>query len=133
MATKFTPEARGALIERFAVGCTVADAANAAGLSEMTVKRWITRGRREKKGAHAEFFAAVEDAREQARNRPEPMDADELARVVSEAARKGNTQAMKLRDEQLLRAERKAEEPAAPADPLAELDELAQVRARRRD
>src|SRR5688500_13267443 len=97
MAAKFTPENRGALIERFAVGCTVPDAASACDLSPVTVKRWISRGRREDSGAYAEFFAAVEKAREDARNRPDPMDADELARVVSHAARKGNTQAMKLR------------------------------------
>jgi hypothetical protein len=52
---------------------------------------------------------------------PTAMDAEELARVVSQAARRGSIAAMKLRDEQL----RRSDSPAIAADPLSELDELA--------
>ena len=45
-ATKFTPEARGALIERVASGVSLADAARAIGAREKTVKGWSTRGQR---------------------------------------------------------------------------------------
>jgi transposase len=130
MASKFTPEMRGALIERFAVGCTVADAASAVGVSEMTVKRWLARGRREKGTEYSQFTDAVDRAREEVKNRPEPMDAEELARVVSTAARKGNTQAMKLRWE-MIRADRDEDQDQEPADPIDELDELAARREQR--
>ena len=53
------------------------------------------------------------------------MDAQELAQVVSLAARSGSVQAMKLRDEQL----RRGESSSSAADPLAELDELARRRS----
>ena len=55
-----------------------------------------------------------------------PMGADELARVVSQAARRGSVQAMKLRDEQL---RRRAESAPPAALPLSELDELASRRS----
>jgi hypothetical protein len=55
-----------------------------------------------------------------------PMDAAELAIVVSGAARWGNVPAMKLRDEQLRRA---AGGKVLGGDPLVEIDELATRRA----
>ncbi len=130
MASKFTPEIRGALIERFAGGATVEEAARAADLSTKTLKRWLTRGRRED-GEFAEFTAAVENAREQARNRPDPMTPEEHRLVVSESARNGSVQAMKLYWEMICadRDEDAAEE--APTDPLEALDELAAKRAAR--
>lgn len=127
-ASKFTPENRGALIERFAAGCSLPDAASACGLNETTVKKWLTRGRREDAGSYAEFAAAADQTRAEARARPEPMDKDELALVVSEAARLGNTQAMKLRWEMLRTAEEPGDQGAA-VDPLAALDELAERRS----
>lgn len=126
-ASKFTAETRGALIERFAAGCTVTDAAIATDVREKTLKGWLTRGRKEESGDYADFAKAVDEARERARTRPDPMDEAELARVVSESARKGNTQAMKLRWEMLNRR-RDPEEPEKPVNPL---DELAQRRAAR--
>ena len=124
-ATKFTPEARGALIERVASGVSLADAARAIGLREKTVKGWITRGRREDGGDYAEFAQRIEQARREADERPEPMDADELARVVSEAARKGSVAAMKLRHEQL------GAKDAPEHEPADEFDELKARRASR--
>ncbi len=44
-----------------------------------------------------EIVRAIGEAREIARNRPAPMDGEELARVVSEVARNGSVQAAKLR------------------------------------
>ena len=55
-----------------------------------------------------------------------PMDAAELAIVVSEAARLGNVPAMKLRLEMLRRADESA---VRGGDPLREIDELAARRA----
>lgn len=125
--SKFTPSTRGALIERFAAGCTIRDAAKASEISEKTLKTWLAQGRRDTEGPFAEFVEAVEAARQEAHDRPEPMDADELARVVSHSARKGNTSAMKLRWEMILADRRPTEEEAE--DPLADIDELAARRA----
>ena len=128
--SKFTPAARGALLERTAAGVSLPDACRALELRLATVKAWLTRGRREGTGEYAEFAAAVEEAREAAKSRPEPMDEDELAVVVSEMTRKGSVQAAKLRWEMLLRASGEDEE-AGEADPLAEVDELARRRRAR--
>lgn len=129
-AKKFTPAMRGALVERFAAGCTITDAASAAGVRENTLKSWLQKGRAESEGDYAEFAQSVEVARKEARERPEPMTEAEHRLIVSEAARRGNTQAMKLYWE-ILQADHEPEELEEPADPLSELDELAEVRARR--
>lgn len=124
--TRFTPENRGALLERFAAGLSLPDAAMAVGVNTTTLKNWLARGRKENGTPHAEFAAAVDAARQEARERPEPMDREELIRVVSEAARRGNVQAMKLRNE-MLRDDEVAEEPKSA---VGSLDELAERRAR---
>lgn len=130
--SKFTPEIRGGLIERFAAGVSLEDACRAVGITEKTAKKWLARGRKDGVGPFADFARDVDEARAEAKARPEPMDAEELARVVSEAARKGSVAAMKLRQEMLLADRRTAEEPEeAPQDPLAGVDELAQRRAAR--
>ncbi len=129
MASKFTPEIRGALIERFAAGVTVEEAARAADVSTKTLKRWLTRGRREEQGEFATFLTAVEEAREQARSRPDPMTPEEHRLAVSESARNGSVQAMKLYWEMICADRDEAEE--APTDPLEALDELAAKRAAR--
>ena len=128
-ATKFTPDMRGALLERFAAGCSLPDAASACDLNPTTLKGWLARGRKEKATEYAEFAQAVDEAREGYKNRPVPMDEDELVRVVSESARKGNTTAMKLRWEML--NSRKQEEAEKPSNPMEALDELAERRAAR--
>ena len=124
-ASKFTPEIRGALLERIAAGVSLSDAARAAEVREATVKGWLTRGRREASGDYSDFARRVDEARAAAEERPEPMGTDELAIVVSEMVRKGSVQAAKLRWEMLRGAD---EEPEAPAD---EFDELKARRARR--
>lgn len=127
MSPLFTAEARGSIIAAVSVGVSYADAARAAGVKVNTAKTWLARGRRETEGAYAEFAAAVEAARTAAAARPEPMDEDELAIVVSEQARAGSVPAMKLRWEQLRAAPR--EEPPALTEAQKVMDELA---ARRR-
>lgn len=129
MARKWTPENRGALIERVAAGLSHQDACRAVGVSYPSLKAWMKRGRAGD-DEYAEFVQALEQAREQAKARPEPMDEEELLRVVSEAARKGSVQAMKLRWEMIL-ADRNADEEEQPADPLAAIDELAERRSAR--
>jgi len=101
-ASKFTERNRDALIECFAAGCSLPDAAAAVGINKTTIRGWLTRGRREEAGEFADFAQAVDGARERARVRlGRPMDSDELAHVVSAAARKGNTKAMRMRWEML--------------------------------
>ena len=127
-ASKFIPEIRGGLLERTAAGVPLADAARSVGVREATVKSWLTKGRREQSAEYADFTSAIEDAREAASSRPEPMDEDELAVVVSVMARKGSVQAAKLRYAMLRDAEAPDEE---ADDPFAELDDLARRRLRR--
>ncbi len=103
-ASKFTPENRGALVERTAAGVALPDAARAIGIREATVKSWLTRGRRERSGEYAEFVSAIEEARA-ASSRPEAMGGGELVAVVSEMARRGSVQAARLRWNMLTAAE----------------------------
>ena len=127
-ASKFTAETRGALLERTAAGVSLPDACRALGLREQTVKSWLQRGRRESDGPFAEFVAAIEDARLASAARPGPMDAAELACVVSQAARAGSVAAMKLRHAMLVAEEREDAGRDDADGPLAEVDELARRR-----
>ena len=89
--SKFTPEVRGALIERFAAGVSTEDAARALGPAQDgqgLAHPWSAEG----EGEYADFAEAVERAREAARERPGPMNEDELARVVSRDVGKGSVQ-----------------------------------------
>jgi transposase len=124
-ASKFTPENRGALLERFAAGVSIPDACRAAGISHKTVKGWLARGRQESEGEYHDFARAADEARAAAAARQPPMDEAELAEVVSRMARRGSVQAAKLRWE-MLRAPDGQERP--PAD---EFDELKARRAAR--
>jgi transposase len=125
-ASKFTPETRGALLERVAAGVSLRDACRAVGLRDGTVKGWLARGRQEGSGPYSEFAEAIDQARQAAKDRPQPMDADELAQVVSEMARNGSVQAAKLRWE-MLRASEGGER--APGDILDELEARRRSRA----
>lgn len=127
--TRFTPETRGALIERFAAGMSVAESCRAIELSEKTAKNWLARGRKEKSGAYTDFVQAVERARADAAARPEPLTEDEHRRLVADVCRKGSVAALKLAWEMILEDRKPAEEADQEADPLAEIDELAQRRA----
>jgi hypothetical protein len=131
-ASKFTPEARGSLVERARTGVSLADSCRAMGLRLNTAKAWISRGRREPHGPYAAFVAALETARQEAIDRPEPLSEDEHRRLVSGMVRSGSVAAAKLYWT-MLEADRSGEEvtPDAEDNPLAEVDELARVRQRR--
>ncbi|MEK6328259.1 MAG: hypothetical protein AABM66_12170 [Actinomycetota bacterium] len=120
------------VLEAIRAGCSAADAAFDAGCSARTIERWVARGRSAPDGPYGEFAAAVDELRaERALPTPaerEAMDAEELLRVASGIARRGNVQALRLVWE-ILRA-RKARGQAEP-DTLAALDELAARRGRR--
>lgn len=124
-----------AVLKAIAAGASTADAARASKVGVRTVKDWLEKGRRDPDGRYGAFAQAVDGCRE-ARTLPAPevlaaMDEDELALVVSQAAREGNVTAMRLRWEQL-RAEPVSLEPVTEADKiLAEMDELAARRRQR--
>jgi transposase len=97
--SKFTPENRAALILRTAAGVPLSEACKALDLRPKTVKAWLRRGRREGGGPYAQFFEAIERAREvhdEAVGRNPAMDEAELKELVSEAARSGSVHAMTL-------------------------------------
>ena len=94
-ASKFVPEHREGLIERTAQGVSLADACRAEALRLNTVKGWLRRGRQEGEGEYADFARAIREAQQAVRDRPTPMDGEELAQVVSEMARRGSVQAAK--------------------------------------
>lgn len=125
MAGKFTAEARGALVERFAAGCTIPDAAAAVGISEKTIKHWLTRGRQEQVGEYADFARRVDEARSLAKDLPGQMDEPEFRQHLETAVRKGNTQAMKLWADLYVDPPPEADE---PVDPLAKFDAVASRR-----
>jgi hypothetical protein len=108
------------------MGMSFADAALAEGVKVPTAKTWLARGRREGSGDYFEFAQAIDRARVEARTLPEPMGCDELLRVMSNFARNGSVQAGKLVWEILTTGEQPAED--EPANPLAEIDELARRR-----
>jgi len=124
LTSRFTPEIRGGLIERAAAGVSLRDACRALDVRASTVKGWITRGRREAEGAYADFVGALEEARQEARDRPGPMTRDELRCEVARSARAGSVQAMKLAWE-MLRADeiqRNNEAARGPSAGFVDLD-----------
>ncbi len=102
------------------------------GLRLNTAKSWISRGRRDADGPYAAFVTALEAARQEAIDRPEPLTEDEHRRLVSGMVRQGSVAAAKLYW-QMLATDRAGEEvnPDVEDNPLAEVDELARVRQRR--
>jgi hypothetical protein len=124
----FRPEARAAIIARLEVGLTFKEAAAAAGIKVPTAQGWLARGKRETKGDYAEFADAVE----RAKSGPgiEAMTPEEHRLKVSEIARRGSVQALKLYWE-IIRADREGDddEDQKPKDSLDEIDELARRRA----
>lgn len=129
-ASAFTPEARGALLERTAAGVSLPDACRASGVRLNTVKSWITRGRRDQAGPYTEWVTDLDAARERAAARPDPLTDAELRRHVSDMVRAGSVAAAKLYW-QILSADQVEEVTARDDDPLAELDELARARTQR--
>lgn len=88
------------------VGCSVAEAAREVGVATRTIERWLAKGRAGT-APYTDFAERVDMARFR-RSLPdadtrEAMTQEELDRVISEAARAGNVQAMKLVYERLRR------------------------------
>lgn len=134
-ASKFTPEVTEGILELVTDGLTIKDAALAMEVREKTVRNWLAKGRSEEDGPHAAFAEAIEEAQQEAEEKEEPMDRDELLLVVSKAARKGSVQAMKLMEE-MLRAKPDDPRSEKPDNPFDELDsetddELAAARAKK--
>jgi hypothetical protein len=139
----FVPAARTEVIDRTAEGFSLRAASAASGVPLSTIQQWLARGKREDRGeyhAFAQAMTAARSAARDARRQPsspsppppasapsdagaEPMGPDELAVVISTAARRGSVTAMKLRLEQL-RAE-------APPEPEPEPSESAIARLAR--
>jgi hypothetical protein len=115
MLTRFTPEARDAILAGLRAGLTLGEAAHQADMPVQTVKNWLARGRSEEDTDHAEFAEAVDAAREAAALAP--MGDAEFLGHVARAVRSGSVQAMKLWN-----AIRTADPDAPDADPFAELD-----------
>jgi hypothetical protein len=115
----FNAHTTARIVARVELGWPFNGAAEAAGVKVPTAKGWLARGRKAGSGEYAEFAQAVDEARAIAAER-DPMDQDELARVVSSHARGGSVQAMKLRWAMLAAVPGDA----APADedPLDELE-----------
>lgn len=123
---RFGPEACSAIVARLEVGMSFREACDAADIKLGTAQGWRARGKRETEGAYHEFTKAVEAALHQ--EQVEAMTPEEHRAKVSEVARKGNVQALKLYWEMIC-ADRDEDEAEEPADPLEEYDELAERRA----
>lgn len=130
MATVFTPQNRGVLIQRFAAGCSIPDACSGV-VNESTFKKWLTKGHKEEGTDYAQFASDVKAAREQAKAKPEPMTEEEHRLEVSERARAGNIKALELYWKILQADKAAAGDEETEVDPMAEFDELAELRATR--
>jgi transposase-like protein len=102
-ASKFSAEARAEIVESVAAGCSLPDAARAAGVGLDTLKRWLGRGRREDLGPYAAFEAAVSEARKEAALlSPGEMSVAEFREHLERSVRAGSVSAMKLWAEQFM-------------------------------
>jgi hypothetical protein len=109
-ASKFTSDTRQALIERFAAGATIDEAARGCELRPKTLAGWLTRGRREAEGAYTDFTQAVDLARKKAREAAaSAMTPEEFEQHLAKAVRAGSTSAMKLYYE--IERDRRGKEP----------------------
>ncbi len=94
MRSRFSPQARGGVLQGLYAGLTLAEAAEQADLPVQTVKNWLTRGRTEAGTEHAVFAEAVDRARDAAAT--VAMTESEFRACLARAVRGGSTQAMKL-------------------------------------
>lgn len=94
MTTRFTPETRATVLQALDAGLTLRESARRAGLPEQTLKNWLTKGRQEADTEHADFTAAVDEARDRAARAP--MTDREFRGCLNAAVRAGSVQAMKL-------------------------------------
>jgi transposase len=56
---KFIPERRQKIVELLSGGSTLRDASKAVGIHEVTLWRWLERGKRQESGQYREFLLAV--------------------------------------------------------------------------
>jgi transposase-like protein len=96
MISKFNAETRAVVLDKVGAGASIPEAARAAGVGTDTLKRWLTRGRREDIGPFSDFEAAVVEAREAVRQAPAPMSPEEFRQHLDRSVRAGSVQAMKL-------------------------------------
>lgn len=94
MRARFTPEARGAILQNLYAGLTLAESAERAGLPPQTLRNWLTRGRGEAGTEHAAFVTAVDEARDVAA--AAPMSSAEFRGCLNRAVRRGSVAALKL-------------------------------------
>lgn len=96
MKALFTPENRGAIIQSVRAGLTIGEAAERAGLAPQTVRNWLTQGRAEDGtgSPHANFAAAVDEAREQAQ--AADLTEAEFRAHLNKAVRSGSINAARL-------------------------------------
>lgn len=94
MKSLFTPEATAAVLAGVQGGLTIAEAAEQAGLAYATVRNWLAQGRGESGTAHAQFAAAVDAAREEAREAE--LTREEFDQRLARAVRNGSVQAARL-------------------------------------
>ena len=117
------------IVNAVKAGATIAEAAQQAEITERTVKRWLTEGRRDAASPYANFSFAIDFIRESRAVDPtdsERLDRDGMLHLLEQAARKGNVQAMKV---WLDNHGPDGDEGEKPGDPLAGIDELAAKRA----
>ncbi len=91
----------------------------------MTVKSWITRGRRALSGEYFEFVRDIDAARLTVRERPTSLSPADFRRHLEAAVRAGSVAAMKLWAALYIEKEVKTDDDHS----LDELDELARRRA----
>lgn len=119
-AGKLTPALGAAIAQRIAAGAPLTDAARAEGIHPQTAKGWQRRGREESTGIYSDFAAAVDQARADAADRPEPVTQDEFRRRLEDAVRAGSVNAMSLWARLYHDADEAPEEPSTMVDLLAE-------------
>ena len=87
------------VLEALVAGVSVADTARQHRIASRTIDRWLARGREDPDSKYGPFAEAVDRARVERELPPpdeRPADPSELRILISEAARKGNVQAMRL-------------------------------------
>jgi transposase-like protein len=95
MRREFTPANARAVIDAVREGLSIAEAAQKAGLSAKTVRNWLSRGRSEPADTpHAAFAAALEEARDEARDAA--LTEEEFYARLDRAVRAGSVQALRL-------------------------------------
>ena len=120
MRSRFTPQARGAVLQGLYAGLTLSEAAAQADLGAQLVRNWTTRGRSEAGTDYAVFAEAVDRARDAAA--AAPMCEGEFVGCLNRSVRSGSVSAMKLW--WTIRVQRADREPGSDLDDaFADLDD----------